>query len=124
MCSDLVEVLKPYILDIYESLGYGHNEVVYHNALKVVLKELGLKYETEFVIPICFHDHQVGYCRADLIVDNRLVIEIKSLNVTKTNVENAENQCLIYLRYSKLVHGLVIIFPRRDEDIYIKSINC
>jgi GxxExxY protein len=64
---------------IYETLGPGFSEAIYHNALEVELRSCGMEYETERIIPISFKEHVVGNVRADLIVAKSIIIEIKAI---------------------------------------------
>jgi GxxExxY protein len=51
-------------------LGPGFNERIYHNALQLTLKEVGLKYNTEKEFSVFFQDKRVGSLKLDLIVQN------------------------------------------------------
>ena len=54
---------------VFEELGPGYSERVYHNALEVLLRQRGIPYETERIIPIVFQGHTIGNLRGDLIVN-------------------------------------------------------
>lgn len=64
---------------IYDTLGPGFSEAIYHNALEVELRNSMMEYETERIIPISFKQHVVGNVRADLIVAKSIIIEIKAI---------------------------------------------
>ena len=120
---DYLTVLRPYIFEIFETLGLGHTEYIYHKAFEVILKDLGLKYESERIIPIKFRGRQIGFVRADLIVENQFVIELKCINITKQNTQESVNQCLMYMKETGIPNGMVVMFPCRDEDLLIYPIN-
>ena len=81
-------------------------------------------FETEVSIPIIFRDRQIGFERADLIVNKELVIELKSINFSKSCIEDSIEQCKRYMRESGISNGLVIIFPKRaNVDLQILPIN-
>jgi GxxExxY protein len=101
------------VADIHDKLGAGHTESVYHNAMKVGLQDAGYKFETERDILIKFRDIYVGTVRADLIVEGRLVIELKSSNGTDSVVSDAKEQCNIYMRETNTPSGVVVVFPKR-----------
>ena len=122
--SKYVKLLRPSIEQIFEDLGYGHTESIYHSAMKIVLQDLRLMFETEVSIPIIFRDRQIGFERADLIVNKELVIELKSINFSKSCIEDSIEQCKRYMRESGISNGLVIIFPKRaNVDLQILPIN-
>ena len=97
--------------EVYIALGSGHTESVYHGAMKVGLHDMALKFETERDLPVTFRGRYVGTVRADLVVENSLVIELKITG----KVEDAEDQCRQYMKLTGIQRGLVIVFPKRDE---------
>lgn len=101
--------------EVYTSLGSGHTESVYHCAMKVGLHDMALKFETERDLPVTFRGRYVGTVRADLVVENSLVIELKIAG----KVEDAEDQCRQYMKLTGIQRGLVILFPKRDENSVI-----
>jgi GxxExxY protein len=125
-CTDTIYVsqLRPYINDIFKSLGCGHTESIYHRALEVSLRKIGLNYDSERVIPLFYQNRYVGYVRADLIVEDKLVIELKSSIVTKSTIDDSVNQCKCYMTESGISNGLIIIFPKNiNEQLYILPIE-
>jgi GxxExxY protein len=109
--TSLFELAK----EIYVALGAGHTESVYHGAMKVGLHDLGLKFETERDLPVTFRGRYVGTVRADLVVDNSLVIELKITG----KIEDAEDQCRQYMKLTGIQRGLVVLFPKRDESAIV-----
>ena len=63
----------------HSKLGPGFNERMYHNALEIVLKERGLEYQTEQSFDILFQDKNIGKLRIDLVIEDKVVIELKAL---------------------------------------------
>ena len=94
---------------IYETLGSGLSERVYHNAFEVLLRKEGIPYETERIVPIVFMGHTIGNMRADLIVDHTLVVELKA---TKTLNQAMITQTRKYLQLLDLPHALLVNFPQ------------
>ena len=109
--SALFELAK----EVYVALGSGHTESVYHGAMKVGLHDLGLKFETERDLPVTFRGRYVGTVRADLVVENNLVIELKITG----KIEDAEDQCRQYMKLTGIQRGLVVLFPKRDESAIV-----
>ena len=60
-----------------------------------------------------FEGEKVGEVRADLILNDNLVVELKSV---KTIADNHVTQCAMYMKLMKIGSGLVINFPCSDED--------
>jgi GxxExxY protein len=110
--KDLITLVKEIAYDILNEVGPGHTECVYHNAMKIALQDANYKFETERNIIIKFRGRYVGTVRADLIIDNRLVIELKSCSGTDKILSDAMQQCKIYMKETKISYGVVIVFPK------------
>ena len=92
--------------DVYNELGFGFLESVYRNALQLALIEKGFTVEAERPISVYFRGKKVGDFRADLIVNDRVLLELK----TAENIAIAhEAQVLNYLRSTILEIGLILI---------------
>jgi GxxExxY protein len=97
-------------ISIYQTLGSGYSERIYHNALEVLLRKQFIPYETERIIPIKFDGHVIGNLRADLIIDNNLIVEIKAVkspftSTMKTQIEN-------YCKLTGIEKGVLVNFPQ------------
>jgi GxxExxY protein len=111
------EVLVNLAREVWTSLGPGYSERVYHNALEVLLRNNGIHYETERIVPILFRGHTIGNLRADLIIEGELVVELKSVaKINETFVTQTRN----YLTLTGIRRGLLINFPTNGEDIEFK----
>ena len=108
-----IAIIRKLATEVLDALGAGHTESVYHNAMKVGIQDENLKYETERDIVLKFRGRYVGTVRADLIVEARLVIELKSSSGTDTSVSDAIDQCRIYMRETNIASGIVVVFPKR-----------
>ena len=73
--------------EIFTTLGPGYSERVYHTAMEVMLRELHVPYESERNIQIPFKGHIIGYLRADIIVDNSIILEFKTIKTLNEAVE-------------------------------------
>ena len=95
-------------LDIHKTIGPGLLESAYENALAHDLKELGLNVKQQVPMPFIYKEvkQDVGY-RLDLLINNKVIIEIKSLE-TLAPVHFA--QTLTYLKLSNLKLALLINF--------------
>ena len=94
---------------VHNTLGCGFLEKVYSNALLSELRNAGLNYEREVLFKVKYKDVVVGdYC-ADLIIEKRVLVEMKACG----NLEPArEAQILNYLRASGIQVGLLMNFGK------------
>jgi hypothetical protein len=65
-------------LDVYNELRYGLPEAVYHAAMSIVLGERGLQSQSEAKLDIHFHGQRIGSYRADIIVEDKVILELKA----------------------------------------------
>ena len=90
------------------TLGGGYSERVYHNAMEVLLRKEGISYETERIVPITFQGHVIGNLRADIIINNEIVLEFKTI---KTLNDQVKMQARNYLSLTGLKKAYLINFP-------------
>jgi len=93
---------------IFEKLGPGFSERIYHNAFEVELRLAGIQYETEKILPVIYEGHTVGNLRADLVIEGRVIVELKSAPRLK---DEFRNQVRNYLRLTGLESGYLVNFP-------------
>jgi GxxExxY protein len=105
--------------DIWASLGPGYSESVYHCAFEVALRSQSIYYETERIVPVYYAGQNVGHVRADLIVDRKAVIELKS--VSKLN-DSYRIQTQNYLKLLDLQEGFLINFPDKKGSLEFEKI--
>lgn len=91
---------------------------MYHNAMEVCLRKSGVPYETERVIPVTFLNHTLGNLRADLIVDGRFVVELKSVRALK---DEHRTQTKAYLKLLGLTDAVLINFPTQGDTLEIED---
>jgi len=118
----LHDQIKDMANDIFNVLGYGHSESVYQAAFLIALQDANLPFETERVIPVTFRNRQVGFIRADIIVNYELVIELKAVPNPESTLMDTIEQCRMYMRYTDVPHGMVILFPRRQTRLLIEHV--
>lgn len=94
-------------LSVRRQLAQGYQETVYRNALAIELHKQGLAFEVEKPITVYYDDLPVGEYRADIIVEGRLILELKAIqNLTVAN----EIQLVNYLTATGIDDGLLINF--------------
>jgi GxxExxY protein len=106
--EEIIKIVLNEALYIHKNIGPGMLENVYKTCLVYRLKKRGLLLETERAVPVFFEEVKMdcGY-RADIVVENRVVIEIKSIEGIGT-LQVA--QVLTYLRFLGLRYGLILNF--------------
>jgi GxxExxY protein len=105
---------------VWKSLGPGYSESVYHCAFEVALRKLGVYYETERIVPVYYEGQNVGHVRADIIINRKIVIELKS--VSKLN-EVYRIQTRNYLKLLNLEDAFLINFPDKLGSLEIENIK-
>ena len=94
-------------IDVRKELGFGFLEKVYENALLVELARAGMRVEQQKPLKVRFRGAIVGDYFADLVVEERLLVEIKSIERT---LPEHSAQVLNYLRATGLRVGLLLNF--------------
>ena len=92
---------------VHRHFGTGYLEEVYKNALLVELEALGLHAEKEMSIPVDYNGVRVGDYRAGIIVENRLILELKAVTAL---CSAHEAQLVNYLNATGIDDGLLINF--------------
>lgn len=93
--------------NVYDHLGRGFLESVYENALLLELTEIGLEVEHQKAIDVYYRGEVVGEFRADLIVEQKVLIELKAVSKIVTA---HGSQLVNYLKATKIRIGLLINF--------------
>lgn len=94
---------------VYNRLGYGFLERVYHNSFIVELQKNGFDIKSEYPIKVTYDGVEVGDYFADIIIDNCIIIEVKA---TKMLQEEHECQLINYLKATEMEVGLLFNFGR------------
>ena len=110
--GELTEKIIGVFYDVYNELGYGFLESVYEESLVIALLETCLKVERQLAIPVWFRGHQVGQFRGDILVEGKVLLELKS---TRTLEAAHEAQLLHYLKSTEIEIGLLLNFGSRPQ---------
>lgn len=97
---------------VYNELGYGFLEKVYENSLLIELLSKGLKCIKQKPIKVSYKNEVVGEYYADIIVENKIILEIKS---AERILKEHEYQLINYLRSTDMNIGLLLNFGRKPE---------
>lgn len=95
-------------------LGHGFLEIVYRNALFEELSLAGIAVRKEQAFPVHYRDRQVGLYVADLVVDGRVIVELKAIDGL---AQAHAAQVLNHLKASDLPVGLLLNFGRPKLEI-------
>ncbi len=110
--QDKTELIIKAFYKVYNSLGYGFLEKVYHNALLIELEQVGLEVKSKYPISVYYEGNQVGEYYADIIVDECIIIENK---VAETLKEEHEFQLINYLKATEIEVGLLLNFGKKPS---------
>jgi GxxExxY protein len=110
--AELTEKIIKIFYQVYNELGFGFLESVYENALAIALIEAGVKVRQQVPIPVYFRGHQVGDFRCDLLVEDKVILEIKAV---KAITPEHHAQALNYLRATEVEVALILNFGERPD---------
>ncbi|MDR1984565.1 MAG: GxxExxY protein [Prevotellaceae bacterium] len=110
--KELTDKIIQAFYNVYNELGYGFLENVYQNALYFELQNKGFKVEPQKAIDVYYQTQLVGKYKADLIVDDLIIVELKAVDYLL--VEH-ENQLLNYLKATDKEVGLLLNFGTKPE---------
>lgn len=110
--GEKTEIILKIYYDVYNELGHGFLERVYQNAMYLALLEMGFKVETQKRIKVWFRGKEVGEYFADIVVDDVIILELKS---AASLCEEHELQLVNYLRATEIEVGLLLNFGKEPE---------
>ena len=105
--EELSYLIRGMFFKIYNELGPRFKEGVYVKALLELLKENNISYEKEKQFNIKFNNANVGSTKIDLVIDNKIIVEVKA---TEINNSFFEEQILSYLKNTGIKLGLLVNF--------------
>jgi GxxExxY protein len=97
---------------VYNELGFGFLENVYQNALYFELQNRGFSVEPQKAIDVYYQTQLVGKYKADLIVNDLIILELKAVDFI---VEEHESQLINYLKATDKEVGLLLNFGMKPE---------
>jgi len=110
--SELTEKIIKAFYKVYNTLGYGFLEKVYENALAIELRKMGFNILQQCNIKVYYDGETVGDYFADIIVDNNVVIELKSAETLR---KEHTLQLINYLKATEKEVGLLLNFGKTPE---------
>ena len=106
----LTEKIIGCAIEVHRQLGPGLLESIYESALGIELEAAGITFQRQVGVPVNYRGKLIGEHRVDLIVENSVVVELKSVDRFDPVFEA---QILTYLRVTNLKVGLLINFNSR-----------
>jgi len=118
--NDITYKINGAVFEVNRVFGSGFLEKVYENALLFEIKKQGLKAERQVPIKVLYKKHLVGEYIADIFVEKKVVVEIKTVeNLDKMH----EAQLLNYLKATGLQIGLLVNFKHPKAEIKRMVLN-
>lgn len=122
--EDLTGKILEACFEVSNELGIGYLESVYEKALLIALRQKGLKAESQIPLQVKFRDEIVGNFFVDILVENKILIELK---VTNGLTKEFYAQTINYLKATGLEVGLLVTFGtpkiefRRFDNKFIQK---
>jgi hypothetical protein len=100
--------------EVYNALGYGFLERVYQNALFQELTRRGFRCEAQYRIDVFYKGNKVGEYYADILVNERIILELKA---TESICPEHEAQLVNYLKATRMEVGLLLNFGKKPQFV-------
>src|ERR1700734_913080 len=105
-------------MKIHRTLSCGFVESIYRQALAIELRSAQIDFEIHPVLPVFYKGEEVGVFQADLIIENRLIVELKA--VEALTVPHSI-QLINYLSAAQIEHGLLLNFGAKSLEFKTKN---
>lgn len=105
--DDLIKKVIGIAYTVHNILGSGFLEKIYEKAMIIELRKSGIYVEAQYPIPVFYDNEQIGDYYADLFIENRLIVELKT--VENLSISH-EKQLVNYLTGTKIDDGLLLNF--------------
>ncbi|MGH7800615.1 MAG: GxxExxY protein [Thermodesulfobacteriota bacterium] len=100
-------------MEVHRKLGYGFLEKVYENALMLLLRREGIEAKQQAPIKVYFEGEVVGEYFSDILVNDKIILELKVLNeITDVHIAQALN----YLKATGLRLAIILNFGKRKLE--------
>ena len=112
--KELTEKIIGCAYQVYNKMGFGFLESIYEKCLLIELEKTGLKTHSQYPIRVFYYDEIVGEFFADILVEETVILELKSV---RRIVTAHEVQLVNYLTATQKDIGLIINFGEKKVDI-------
>ena len=110
--KEITGIILRSFYEVYNELGDGFLESVYENALYIVLTGYGLYVESQKDISVFFRGKVIGDFKADLIINEKVIVELKAVRILNPA---HEAQLINYLKATNIEVGLLLNFGVKPE---------
>jgi GxxExxY protein len=112
--EEITERIIGVFYEVYNELGHGFLEAIYEEAMVVALAEIGLQVDRQVPVPVRFRGRVIGDYKADLVVEGKVLIELKAVR----RLEAAhEAQAIHYLRATDIEVALLLNFGAHRAEL-------
>ncbi|RJR42031.1 MAG: GxxExxY protein [Desulfobacteraceae bacterium] len=121
--EDVTEAIIGCAYRVYNKMGFGFLETVYERCLLIELHKAGLSVESQKPITVLYDDVSVGEFVADIVVNNEIILELKSV---KRLHPAHEAQLVNYLVATRRPVGLLLNFGEIKVDVKrkVRTLGC
>ena len=115
--KELSHAIVGCFFEVYNELGYGFVESLYARALEIAMRGRGLRVDREYPVIVTFRGQQIGFHRIDMLVERRVIVELKS---TERLAESGRRQLRSYVTALGLDLGILLHFgpmPRFHREL-------
>lgn len=112
--KDLAYKLVGCLYEVYNTLGPAHKEEIYHKALCLEFESRGISFSDKKRLKVKYKDIDVGIYEPDFIIEDKIILEIKSMLQMAAVIEN---QLYYYLKATDYKLGYLVNFGGEKLDI-------
>ena len=116
--KELTEKVIGCAYKVYNTMGFGYEESVYEKCLMIEFRKAGIRAQEQMPINVFYEGELVGQFRADALVEDTLIVELKSVRTMPTAYEQ---QLVNYLVATKKDVGLLINFGETKVEVKRKT---
>ena len=103
----LTERIIAAAIRVHKELGPGFLEIMYEQAMAIEIAAAGIAFERQKLLPIFYREHLIGEHRLDLVVEGKLIVELKAIS----NLEDIHYAIVrSYLKAANLADALLLNF--------------
>ena len=110
--KELTERIIKIFYKVYNTLGYGFLEKIYENAMMIEFRKANIHAVSQDPIKVLYENEIIGEYFADILVDGKVIIEIKAV---KSLIQDHHAQVLNYLKATDIEIGLLLNFGAKPE---------
>jgi GxxExxY protein len=115
--KELSHTIVSCFFEVYNELGYGFLESIYARALEIAMQARGLRVDREYPVIVTFRGQQIGFHRIDMVVERRVVVELKATERLAESARRQIRSCVTALGFDL---GILLHFgpmPRFQREL-------